>query len=74
MGERHYQPSKNTTIAFGMALELPYADFKVFLQSAGYSLNHNSDFDLVVKFCIQSKIYDIMKVNEILEERRLPIL
>jgi hypothetical protein len=74
MGERHYQPSKNTAIAFGLALELPYENFKVFLQSAGFALNHNSDFDLVIKFCVQNGIYDINDVNELLESQNQPCL
>ena len=74
MGKRHYQPSKNTTISFGLALELPYKDFKIFLQSAGFSLNHNSDFDLVIKYSVQNGIYDILKVNEILEAKGLKLL
>jgi hypothetical protein len=74
MGVRHYQPAKNTAIAFGLALELPYEVFKVFFQSAGFSLNHNSAFDLVIKFCIQNDIYDIMTVNELLDSRKLPLL
>jgi hypothetical protein len=74
MGKRHYQPSKNTAIAFGLALELPYENFKVFLQSAGFSLNHNSDFDLVIKYCVQNGVYDIMAVNEQLEKKGLNLL
>ena len=74
MGKRHYQPSKNTTIAFGLALELSYEDFKVFLQSAGFSLNHNTEFDLVIKYCIQNKIYNVLTVNEMLESRNLRVL
>jgi len=74
MGKRHYQPSKKTTIAFGLALELPYENFKIFLQSAGFSLNHNDEFDLVVKYCVQNRIYEILKVNEVLETRNLQLL
>ena len=74
MGKRHYQPSKYTTIAFGLALELPYEDFKVFLQSAGFSLNHNAEFDLVIKYCVQNKIYNVLTVNEMLESRNLRVL
>jgi hypothetical protein len=74
MGKRHYQPSKKTTIAFGLALELPYENFKIFLQSAGFSLNHNDEFDLVIKYCVQNGIYEIIKINEMLETRNLQLL
>ena len=74
MGKRNYQPSKNTVIAFGLALQLPYENFKIFLQSAGFSLNHNTEFDLVIKYCIQNKIYDILTVNNYLEKKELRCL
>ena len=74
MGNRHYQPSKNTAIAFGLALELPYKIFKVFLQSAGFSLNHNSEFDLVIKYCVQNEIYNVLSVNGLLERKGLQLL
>jgi hypothetical protein len=74
MGKRYYQPSKNTAIAFGLALELPYEKFKVFLQSAGFSLNHNSVFDLVIKYCVQNGLYDIITVNTELEKQGLKLL
>ena len=71
MGKRHYQPSKNTAIAFGLALELPYKEFKIFLQSAGFSLNHNSEFDLVIKYCVQNSIYSIREVNNCLDKQNI---
>ena len=74
MGKRHYQPSKNTAIAFGLALELPYKIFKIFLQSAGFSLNHNSEFDLVIKYCVQNGIYNISSINDLLDKKKLPLL
>ena len=74
IGKRHYQPSKNTAIAFGLALELPYDNFKVFLQSAGFSLNHNSEFDLVIKYCVQNEIFNLLAVNDLIEERGLRFL
>jgi len=66
MGKRHYQPAKDTAISFGLALELPYEIFKVFLQSAGFSLNHNLEFDLVIKYCVQNNVYDIREINKLL--------
>jgi len=74
MGKRHYQPSKNTAIAFGLALELSYDNFKVFLQSAGFSLNHNSEFDLVIKYCVKNEIFNVLAVNDLIEERGLRFL
>jgi len=74
MGKRSYQPSKDTAIAFGLALELHYENFKIFLQSAGFSLNHNSEFDLVIKYCVQNGIYSIIEVNDKLGKKGQRVL
>ena len=34
---------------------------------AGYSLSNSDTGDLVVKFCIERKIYDLIEVNEALD-------
>jgi len=58
--------SKQTAVAFTLALRLPLFEADVLLKSAGFSL---SDFileDMIVKACIQTGIYGLDKVNEIL--------
>ena len=63
---RNYIPKKNTVIKLGFALNLERYDFNKLLNSAGYSLKSNSDFDLVVAYCLDNKIYDIDVVNNYL--------
>ena len=58
--------SKQTAVAFALALRLSLSEADVLLKSAGFSL---SDFileDMIVKACIQTGIYGLDKVNEIL--------
>jgi hypothetical protein len=74
MGERDYQPAKNTAIAFGLALCLPIETFSTLLQSAGFVLNNSSIFDLIIKFCVLNGIYDIATVNDILVSKNQTIL
>lgn len=49
-------------------------DFKYLLKKAGYTLSSSSEFALVIRFCIENKIYKISEVNRLLEVRNLPYL
>jgi hypothetical protein len=66
MNTRHYHPSKNTVMAFGLALELEQDEFTQLLESAGYAFSRSSIPDLVVLFCVQDRIYDLHDVNALL--------
>lgn len=61
-----YKPKKKIVCALALALELDNATCKKLVKKAGYILTSASKFDLVIRYCIENKIYDIMKVNEIL--------
>ena len=67
----NYQPSKETVLAFVVALRLNLSEAKHLLQSAGYALTKSSKTDLVVEYFIKHKIYDIIQVNEALYEMGL---
>ncbi|MDR2933295.1 MAG: hypothetical protein LBV27_09330 [Oscillospiraceae bacterium] len=64
---KEYTPAKKTVIALCLALELPRDEADLLLSSAGYSLSRADDFDLVVAFCIEKKVYDFISINEALE-------
>jgi hypothetical protein len=66
-----YHPNKKTVIALLLALKLELEQSLQLLKAAGYSLSESSVFDLVTVYCITHKIYDLDKVNEILEEMKL---
>jgi len=66
-----YHPNKKTVIALLLALKLELEQSLQLLKAAGYSLSESSVFDLVIVYCITHKIYDLDKVNEILEEMQL---
>lgn len=61
-----YRIGKNTAIALALALELSRNEADRLLSACGYSLSENDTFDLVIKFCIDRKIYDIDSVNQAL--------
>lgn len=64
----NYIPRKSTVIALCLALELDEEAADKFLAAAGYSLSYNRKFDLVVRFCIENRIYNLMEVNDLLDK------
>ena len=60
-----YIPRRNVIIKLCFALGLEKYDFNKLLNSAGYSLS-NSQFDLVISYCLDNKIYDLNIINDYL--------
>lgn len=69
-----YTPSKRTAIALAIALELSLSEAEDLLKKAGYALSHSSKFDLVVKYFIKEKKYNIQEINSVLFSYDLPLL
>ena len=64
--DMHYKPSKQTTIAFAISLELTLEETKDLLQKAGYALSHSNKFDIIIEYCISKGNYNIHEINEVL--------
>ena len=69
-----YNPSKRTAVALAIALELDMDQTEDLLMRAGFALSVSTKFDLLIRYCIEHKIYDIFEVNCILFEYDQPIL
>ena len=41
---------------------------KYLLKKAGYTPSSASTYSLIIRYCIENKIYDLNKVNDYLEE------
>jgi len=64
---KSYHPGKSTVIALILALELDKEKADLLLSSAGYSLSYSSHFDLVIIYCLEYGIYNLIEVNEALD-------
>lgn len=62
----NYKPSKQTVIAFALALELSLEDMEDMLNKAGFSLSHSNKFDIIVEYFVSQGNYDVFEINEAL--------
>lgn len=71
--KKNYTPKKMTVLGLALAFELDVPTARELLAKAGYALSPSDKVDLLIEFCLKHKIYDIIEINNELENRGLPI-
>ena len=69
-----YKPTKPTAIALALALELDLKATKDLIGRAGYALTNSSKFDLIVRYFIENRNYNVLEINMALYEFDQPLL
>lgn len=69
-----YEPKKATIICLIIGLKLDMDDALDLLNAAGYTLSRSKVLDLVIIDAIESKQYDIIKINESLLNANCPLI
>ena len=61
-----YNTSRQTAVAFALALELDQEETDDLLRRAGFALGYSSKFDLIIRWAIENREYNVIKVNCVL--------
>ena len=64
-----YKPTKETALAFAIALRLPLDEAKDLIGRAGYTLSRSSKSDIIVEYFLREGIYDVDELNYNLDVR-----
>jgi len=71
---KNYMPGKKTVVALALALELSPDETDNFLECAGFALSKSVMFDVIIKYFIDNKRYDIFEINNVLFKYDQPVL
>ena len=66
MNDKFYKPNKKTAISFAIALRLSLDETQNLLKSVGFVLSNSSLFDVIIMYCLQNGIYNVLEIDSIL--------
>ena len=74
INKKGYIPSKPTILQLAIGLKLNVEQTKILLEKAGYALSKSSQMDMVIRYFIENKTYDVVVINIALDQYHLPLL
>ncbi len=66
MNDKYYKPNKKTAISFAVALQLTLEETQNLLESVGFVLSNSSLFDVIIMYCLNNGIYNVLEIDSIL--------
>lgn len=66
--DKKYHPSKGEAVLLAFAFKLNFEETKALLMSAEYSFLNSSKSDLIIRFFIEEKEYNISHLNYVLDK------
>lgn len=63
-----YHPSKLIAMSLAIGLKLEIREATALLATAGYTFSPSDRFDIIIRYCIEQKIYDCLEINLLLYE------
>ena len=63
---KDYIPKRKTVISLAIALEPNMDEMTDLLQKAGIALSPMNKFDLIIRYCVENRIYDPIRINALL--------
>ena len=73
-GNPAYHPRKDTVLALAIALKLELPEAEEFLARAEYAFSPGSKSDVIIRYFLERRIFDIHTINIALYEHGLPVL
>ena len=68
------KPSLEMAVKIAIGLKLSNEECKILLKKLNYTLSRSSEFALIIRYCLENKIYDLIKINEMLYSKGQKIL
>lgn len=74
LNKKDYIPSKPTILQLAIGLKLDVEQTQILLEKAGYALSRSSKVDMVIRYYIENKTYNVQFINIALDQYHLPLL
>ena len=71
---RTYHPKKPTVVSLAISMHLSIEETEDLLRKASYALSRSSRFDIIVRYFIERKLYDVNEINDALFAFDQPLL